>query len=285
MPGRQNCTSSRIRTALSGHPLSMVYYHTRVFAQDLVAAATNSSIMTFATTVCFRNRVVPGLTLRTTKKGPEANLVKSFLTRCLPRPTNGCALTVFLEPAIETGYPDIVAAYWHMGTALRWPLARNELTTVDLKLAQLIYCHGGASTERIKFFFPSGAVKSLARLESARIVKHRGDRWEPRSIVSTIAIRRLIAIEAKTFDWKSGIDQAIQNTWFTSESYVLMNTVPKNQDAIHASGQFGIDFCTLDKPIAKGVVRARKRFIPKSYATWLFNEWVWRFHMSAGRRI
>jgi hypothetical protein len=86
------------------------------------------------------------------------------------------------------------------------------------------------------------------------------------------AIRRIIAIEAKISEWRAALDQAFVNTWFTPESYILVPMIPKGAMLFDAAIQRGIGVLSKERPC----LVPRKLGRPRSYASWLFNEWTWR---------
>src|SRR5437764_244404 len=79
-----------------------------------------------------------GLSFRTPTTGPESDLVLEYIDLQLPPAPRGQKRTVFVEPEIESGFPDVVAVYWHAATALRWSKIRAELTKVDIRIAHFL---------------------------------------------------------------------------------------------------------------------------------------------------
>src|SRR5581483_8234047 len=73
-----------------------------------------------------------------------------------------------------------------------------------------------------------------------------------------------------------GLRQAFQNTWFASESYLLLPRVPRCSDLKKEAARFGVGVAEQNKPLYRSGVRPRRQHIPLSYASWLFNEWAWR---------
>jgi hypothetical protein len=90
------------------------------------------------------------------------------------------------------------------------------------------------------------------------------------------AVRRIVAIEAKVSDWQDGLQQAFQNSWFASESYLLMPHIPRSPLLLEESARFGVGLRTQGQPLDNGELCPRQVPVPRSYASWLFNEWVWR---------
>ncbi len=220
-----------------------------------------------------------GLAFRTPTVGPEYDLVLDYIASRLPPAPRGQKRTVFVEPEIESGFPDVVAVYWHLATALRWSSARAELTKVDIRVAHFLAMVGVTRLDTFRPFFKKSVVPSLERLKAAGIARSTSKAWQLRSLRETFAVRRLVAIEAKIDQWRDGLHQAIQNTWFASESYLLLPRMPKGSDLLDEASRVGVGVKTRDQNLDSSEGTARRDSIPKSYASWLFNEWAWRAAM------
>ena len=216
------------------------------------------------------------ITFRVPTRGPEYDLVLEYVRGRLPEPPRGQCLTVFLEPEIESGFPDVVAVYWHVATAARWLRTRAELTNVDIRVAHYLATVGASDTACMRPFFCRGLTAALDRLCGAGVVRKTRDCWRLRSLREIFAVRRLVAIEAKIDQWRDGLHQAFQNTWFASESYLLLPRVPRRTDVLAEARRFGVGVRTGEQDLDSADAPARRWNIPKSYASWLFNEWVWR---------
>jgi hypothetical protein len=106
------------------------------------------------------------------------------------------------------------------------------------------------------------------------LVRRVRDRWRARTPRKLMAVRRIVAIEAKVGAWRPGLEQAFHNRWFASESYLLLPGVPKSDALESELGQTGVGLLTPDRPMRRPAVRAEKAKLPGSYASWLFNEWA-----------
>ena len=79
---------------------------------------------------------------RQARPGPEANLVEQFLLD-LPFDTQrNCRVTVFREPRLQSGFPDLVAVLWHEPTTRLWDEARAGISADDVRLVHLLASHG-----------------------------------------------------------------------------------------------------------------------------------------------
>lgn len=218
-----------------------------------------------------------GPSLRTPTQGPELDLVHAYIAMHLPDAPRGQRRTVFLEPRLESGYPDVVVVHWHVGTAEQWQTSRRDLTKFDIRILHYLSTYGATTTEDLKARYYSPISPSLERLHDAGLVWRTTRSWRACSLNRIFAVRRIIAIEAKVHEWRKGMQQAAQNTWFASESYLLLGTLPRQSNLAEQATRWGVGVITKQHSITNSVISARPGRIPVSYASWLFNEWVWRF--------
>jgi len=213
-----------------------------------------------------------GILFRKGRSGPEQDLVDWFLELHAVKPRKGERLTVFREPRLPSGFPDIVVVVWNESVAAKWANERRNIVSADLRLMQRLATAGPARTLDLKSLFGPEIERSLARLERADMAVLQTDRWRARPLPRIFAIRRIVAIEAKVTEWRVALNQAFINTWFTPESYVLVPAIPKGANLLEDALQHGIGVLSKEKPR----LVERRLTEPRSYASWLFNEWTWR---------
>ncbi len=218
-----------------------------------------------------------GLSFRRGRPGPEDELVNWFLQERPFTIRRGYKVSVLCQPQLETGFPDIVLVVWHPPTAERWDSRRAVLTRYDIRLLHYLHYAGPATTQELRTIFGSKLHAGLDRLTSARTIQKRRETWVARSLSASFAVRRIIAIEAKISNWSVALDQALLNTWFASDSYVLLPRIPRGASLLDEAAGLGIRVLTKAEPDPMAKLSARAD-LPRSYASWLFNEWVWREH-------
>ena len=64
---------------------------------------------------------------RRKRPGPELDLIESFLRAMPLHIPRGCQATVFREPQLESGFPDLVIVVWRVATTREWRPARIAL--------------------------------------------------------------------------------------------------------------------------------------------------------------
>ena len=208
--------------------------------------------------------------------GPEKDLVNLFLTSFPVSLRRNQRATVFVEPRLESGFPDLVVVVWTDSKTKDWAQERMDLTPKDLRVIQNLYHCGEQNESQLVQTHCKDVETSLDRLVLARMIRKVRGNWRPLALSRNYAISRLIAIEAKVSEWSVGLEQALLNTWFASESYILVPHIPKGSQLLERAEPLGVGVISnADMALAKKPTLTPSKH-PRSYASWLFNEWVWR---------
>ena len=101
-----------------------------------------------------------------------------------------------------------------------------------------------------------------------------GPSWTPCALGRSFAASKIIAVEAKVGKWTNVLNQALLNTWFASKSYVLVPN-PPSAPQLAAAQRLGIGVCSLDDREIREVASESTQ-LPRSYASWVLNDWAWR---------
>jgi len=227
-----------------------------------------------------RGGALVGPSFRSLRLGPEGELLERFLSAPPFDVPAGCEAVVFREPRLPSGFPDLVIVIWDSNKTVRWLPARQALTREDVRVAHYLYHNGPCPDAQLKAVFTCSVVKNIERLDAAGVLRADGSRWQTRSMAKVFAARQIIAVEAKISEWKIGLEQAVLNTWFASESYMLVPDVPRRSSLLERAKALGIGVWAKDHAPLKP---ERAKPLPRSYASWLFNEWAWR--VSAGSEV
>jgi hypothetical protein len=216
-----------------------------------------------------------GVSFRRQRPGPESDLISWFLEErpIVLRP--GHRATIFREPRLASGFPDLVVVVWDAAVAKDWRPARERLRTQDIRLMHYLAAVGPCAEPELRAAFAAPVGSGLTRLEEAGMVRRLNGRWKARSLSTCFAARHIVAIEAKVNEWASAVFQAALNTWFASRSYVLLPQEPRRTGAREEAEALGVGVWTKGAASLDGTV-SRPRDLPRSYASWLFNEWAWR---------
>lgn len=216
---------------------------------------------------------------RRSPDGPERELINRFLEKNLLRIPRGCRLTIFREPRIPSGFPDLVLVIWKESIARNWVPSRAEIQARDVRLMhQLLTTDWQQPSMRCDTRIKS----SLERLEAAEMIRKSGNKWSARPLSVTFAAQCIIAIEAKVKEWRGALDQAVVNTWFASCSYVLVPHIPKRSQLLQQAASMGVGVLTQDA--LETDLACTRSWEPRSYVSWMFNEWAWRSAQEMQRR-
>lgn len=226
----------------------------------------------------------PAPAFRTPVDGPEGRLVDAFVAWCADRigavVPRGCMIALLREPRLPSGFPDLVFVVWHERTAAKWRAERACLTAGDFQLLQYLREVGGAQTDDLATWGDARVHVRLDRLHGAGLVWRRGRQWRPRALTESFAARSIIAVEAKVSQWAAALDQAAVNTWFASQSFVLLPHAPAGSGLLTRAAVHGVGVWVANGPTPAAapyrLADAPRHALPRSYASWLVNEWVCR---------
>lgn len=215
-----------------------------------------------------------GCPSRTRRIGPERDLVEWFLERMPVRIPSGHRLSIFQEPKLESGFPDLVLVVWDQRRTLTWSSERAQLTSSDLTIAHCIYEKQQTTAYELERLLGPGIDEGLERLRSVGVVSKRHNKYQLMPLRTVFAVSRIIAIEAKISDLASGFAQAALNTWFADDSHLLIPGVIEKSHGEYVPETMKIGILTkCDTNVLEPKVT---KSLPRSYASWLFNEWAWR---------
>lgn len=217
-----------------------------------------------------------GLALRSSREGSESDLVRCFVADLPWDVPDGSHLTVFEQPRLATGFPDIVLVLWDTKRTALWPEQRMALSPSDIRVVHYLVTSGASKTAELLAVFGRWVLDSIERLSVARLIYCKTGRWQAKMLDRIFAVRQIVAFEAKMTAPSKALAQAFRNRWFASHSYIIVPKRPKDGWQIRKANRFGVGIWSLDEEEwvchAPSVVET----IPRSYASWLFNEWVWR---------
>ena len=234
--------------------------------------------------IVFFDRSIPeiGYYARTTTKGRELDMVYEylqFLEEYYSKRKNKKA-AVFIEPLIDSGYPDIVIAEYHESNYDIWNDSRFKLSNKDLKILyhiQINKCINEKDMHSILGYSQHDIDSALSRLIECDLIRYyKSGTIRNISINKYCRITKLIAIEAKIDKWKSAIMQAENNTWFSTESYILLNRNGCKSIVQEMCREYGIGIILVNKGV-DCILKSEKRNFPVSHASLLFNEYIHRY--------
>jgi hypothetical protein len=205
-------------------------------------------------------------------RGPERDFVDDFLLTGLSilsqrnRIKYPCGLLI--EPSTSFNYPDIVYVEFESNVTIQ-EVGSCSLTSRDAQILHRIY-NNNFENDFICFEFISSnieAINKLSHLGFLRRKNYNGNNIQYLVPRCGFGIRKIIAIEAKLASYKYAFRQGSGNTWFASESYVLIpNKYKSHAEPINYFENVGIIMETDGYHITSV---ARKQGIPISIGSWL----------------
>lgn len=216
---------------------------------------------------------------RTSTKGEEFNMVKDFIKEFLNN-LKRKNIAIFIEPLLPSGYPDIVIVEYMPMQKISQNLTREKLDHTDLKILFHILQHNiihKAQIEKELGFSKQQVETTIASLIKSNMIQisSTGNYVRKREIKSFFKIKKIISIEAKIGKWHDVIDQSYTNQWFSSESYVLLNSLPTAQCEIICKKE-GTGILYFQNKKCQILVESAHRDLPVSYVSLLFNEWIYK---------
>lgn len=215
-----------------------------------------------------------GVRFRKLRPGPELDMIESFFQTMPFSIPVGCRATVFREPRLESGFPDIVIVVWREKITHHWRSERLSLNSYDHRLMHFLHYSRRAREDELVAYFGRNAIVSLGRLCDAGMIRSVGSAWTPLALDRSFAATKIIAVEAKVGKWPKVLNQAILNTWFASKSYVLVPRLPSQLQLADAQ-RHGIGVCSLDEGKIRKV-SSTSTPLPRSYVSWMLNDWAWK---------
>jgi hypothetical protein len=220
-----------------------------------------------------------GLFTRPATRGDEYALVELFIDyycHKFTRDNKKTQLAVFVEPRLDSGFPDVVFASYLPSITDNWSDSRESLDVYDLKL--LSYLCTVENSLGVKLISTLGfpekqTITSLEKLMNAKLISYRDRSWHFRELRNVFSLTKLIAVEAKLNDINKVVEQTHLNTRFASHSYALTNSAHPQGETVKTFKHFGIGLYGKDSQFHR-IVEAKQYTLPSSYLSLQFNEWI-----------
>lgn len=224
-----------------------------------------------------------GYIARSSTQGDELDLVNRYINTVVKQYSKlkGKKAVIFVEPQIDTGYPDIVIVEYNNSIIPKLDCSRKKITSTDLKILYYIHCKKRITLNDLSAdlgFSYEEVRKSFHRLFKSKMIylSKDGKVARKKALSKYCAIKRIIAIEAKLDKWNEAIIQAEHNIWFATETYILLNKEKCSPATLDSCRENGIGVILFNGS-ANTVLKSAKRNFPVSYASLQFNEWLFRY--------
>lgn len=218
-----------------------------------------------------------GLKLRKQTEGPEIEMVRGFLE---DSPIFGEILAssfetaLFIEPRIDSGFPDLVVVSYEASLLESWEPLRNTLSVPDLKIYSDVINHRPSKSETISRrtgFTKKQVELSLELLQACNLVCAANKTWK--CVASRpLGLKDIVSIEAKTSSVSVAVRQAMMNKRFATESYILVQSNRASSQSVERCELLGLGI--LSDRGNSLQLKARAYTLPINHVTLQFNEWV-----------
>ncbi len=222
---------------------------------------------------------------RTVTTGDELAMVQRYLAsiKKTAKALKRKQIAVFVEPRIETGFPDLVIVEYYLPPNDIWCQSRMELNNTDLKILMHIISSSGPRVKvsalcELLGYEKEIIIHSLKKLYKCKLIYLSKSQESVRKVAieKWCRIRKIVAVEAKIDKWHRAIEQANRNTWFATDSFVLLNKARCNQKVYDLCRQQGIGIILQNGRIDT-ILNSEHKDFPISYASLQFNEWIQRY--------
>jgi len=185
------------------------------------------------------------------------------------------------EPYTGLGFPDLVCIIWNENIKGKWAEERNNLKLNDIKILHHLYNNkiykSISKISRELNFSLRDAQKSIEKLNEADLILiNDKNKAKIKKINEIFFVEEIISIEAKLKNWRKALEQSVNNTLFSSQSYILFPQKNITKNLIHEYNDTGIGIISFDSSYSV-VKKAKKQKIPASLTSWLFNEHIGRY--------
>ena len=220
-----------------------------------------------------------GYSSRLSTAGDEYEMVKNFVTfiKRKYKKLKNKKVALFIEPQLDSGYPDIVIVEYYPLKNDCWDSKRYDLTNTDLKVLfeinSIRYANIGELAKRLGFEFDE-----IHKISDCNLIRLSKNELSVRklSIKKYCRISKIISVEAKINKWNEAIVQANRNIWFSTESYILINKNACSIATIEKCTENRIGVISFNRSF-KVMLKSQKQKFPVSYASLQFNEMIHRY--------
>jgi predicted transcriptional regulator len=203
----------------------------------------------------------------------ESNFFSNFITE-------EDSYILLQEPFTGFGYTDLVCIIWNKNSFNNWNMERNNLLIDDIRILHHLYRikkYKSALELRTELgFSQKKIVSSLLKLfDAGLIISSSNDKYKICKKSDIFHIKKIISIEAKLQDWRRALNQTINNSYYSSESYTLFPENKISDRMIKNYNQYDVGIISFNES-SRILKQSKKNTIPSTFNSWLFNEYIGR---------
>lgn len=188
--------------------------------------------------------------------------------------------SIIQEPYTGFGYADLVCLIWDQSIRNKWSDKRNQLDITDIKILHHLY--------NVKIFKEKSEItkelgyslrkanKSVGKLlEAELVIINKQNKIKIKNLKEIFFIKEIISIEAKLHNWKRALEQSVNNTYFSSQSYTLFPDKIITKRLLEEYINTDVGIISFEKSY-RVIKKPKRRTIPSSMSSWFFNEHIGR---------
>lgn len=188
--------------------------------------------------------------------------------------------SIIQEPYTGFGYADLVCIIWDQSIRNKWSDKRNQLDITDVKILHHLY--------NVKIFKEKNEItkelgfslrktnKSVGKLlEAELVIINKQNKIKIKNLKEIFFIKEIISIEAKLHNWKRALEQSVNNTYFSSQSYTLFPDKIITKRLLEEYINTDVGIISFEKSY-RVIKKPKRRTIPSSMSSWFFNEHIGR---------
>jgi predicted transcriptional regulator len=215
---------------------------------------------------------------RTPTNGPELELTNKFLSSVKENYSNkNNDLAIFVEPKIQSLYPDIVMVEYSPNLIHSWTEKRRNLASKELMLLSILSKQKLITFENLvnsTYLNSKEIVQSIEKLLDSNMIQRKQGNWSLKNKRNIFAIKKISAIEAKIDNWQTALKQATLNIGYANESFILSNIKNPQSKTIKLVDKYGIGIYNMDNDSANIVAKPKKYPMANNQTVWQLNEWI-----------
>jgi len=184
-------------------------------------------------------------------------------------------VSIIQEPYTGFGYADLVCIIWDQSIRNKWSDKRNQLNTTDIKILHHLY--------NVKLFKEKSEItkelgfnlRKVKLLEAELVTMNKQNKIKIKLTKEIFFIKEIISIEAKLHNWKRALEQSVNNTYFSSQSYTLFPDKIITKRLLEEYINTDVGIISFEK-YYRVIKKPKRRTIPSSMSSWFFNEHIGR---------
>ncbi|MCG3690339.1 hypothetical protein [Aliarcobacter butzleri] len=215
---------------------------------------------------------------RTPTNGPELELTNKFISSVKENySSKNNDLAIFIEPKIQSLYPDIIMVEYNPNLMNSWTEKRKNLGSKELMLLSILSKQKLLTLDNLinsTYLNSKEIIQSIEKLLDSNMIERKQGNWSIKNKRNIFAIKKISAIEAKIDNWQTALKQATLNLSYANESFILSNVKKPQSKTIRLVDKYGIGIYNMNNNFANLLAKPKKYSMANNQIVWQINEWI-----------